>query len=66
MTTKKRGKMRMPLETAGHGIKAWKEADAIINPKCPFVLRCWLSAELRFNKEWCFVSPISMGPRRLL
>ena len=38
MTTKKRGHMRLPLETRDHGVKLWKEPDAILNPACPFAL----------------------------
>ena len=38
MTTKLRGSLRVPVLTEHHGMGAYKERDAILNEKCPFVL----------------------------
>lgn len=36
--TRECGKLRMPLETKSHGVRAFREEGAILNPSCAYVL----------------------------
>ena len=38
MPTSHRGELRLPMQTSSHGIRAFREKNSILNPKCPYVL----------------------------